>query len=44
MIERDAGGDGEIKAVDLAALGNENWGCESSKIGREAGSFIAKDK
>ena len=44
MIERDASGDGKIEAVDLAALGDENWSSKLSKIGREASGFIAKDK
>lgn len=44
MIERDAGGDRKIEAVNLVALGDENWGSKLSKIGRKASGFVAKDK
>lgn len=44
IVERDAGGDGKVEAVDIGALRDEDWLRDLGEFGREAGGFVAENK
>lgn len=44
IVEGDAGGDGEVEAVDVGVLRNEDWLRDLGEFGREAGGFVAKNE
>lgn len=44
IVERDAGGNGEVEAVDIGALWDEDWLRDLGEFGRKASSFVAENE